>query len=71
MDGRWTRARDAMRRALAFDTEDARMQYHAGAIALHFGERDAAKRHFEKALALNPHFHPVYADEARAALARL
>ena len=71
MDGRWSEARAAIRKALVFGTEDARLQYHAGVIALHFGERAEAKRRFERALALNPHFHPVYADEARAALARL
>jgi Tfp pilus assembly protein PilF len=47
------------------------LQYHAAVIALHFGERDQARRRFEKALALNPSFHPVYADDARAELARL
>jgi len=71
MDGRWNEARDASRKALIFDTEDPRLQYHAAVIALHFGDRDEAKRRFARALALNPHFHPVYADEARATLARL
>jgi tetratricopeptide (TPR) repeat protein len=71
MDGRWSEARAAIRKALVFDTEDARLQYHAGVIALHFGDRAQARRRFEHALALNSHFHPVYADEARSELARL
>jgi len=71
MDGRWDEARVAIRKALVFDTEDSRLQYHAGAIALHFGDRAAAKRRFARALALNPRFHPSYADEARVQLARL
>jgi tetratricopeptide (TPR) repeat protein len=71
MDGRWNEARIASAKALRFDTEDSRMQYHAGAIALHFGDRATAKRRFARALALNAQFHPVYADDARAWLARL
>jgi tetratricopeptide (TPR) repeat protein len=70
-DGRWNEARIAARKALRFDTENSLLQYHAGIIALHFGDRDEAKRRFGKALALNPSFHPVYADDARAQLARL
>jgi tetratricopeptide (TPR) repeat protein len=69
--GRWDVARAASRKALRFDTEDPRLQYHAGFIALHFGAVQEAKRRFARALALNPHFHPVDADQARAELARL
>lgn len=71
MDGRWQEARAAERKALRFDTENSLLQYHAGIIALHFGQRDEAKRRLERALALNPSFHPTYADDARLALARL
>jgi tetratricopeptide (TPR) repeat protein len=70
-DGRWDEARIAARKAMRFDTEISLLQYHAGIIALHFGDRAEAKRRFEKALALNPSFHQVYADDARAQLARL
>jgi tetratricopeptide (TPR) repeat protein len=71
MDGRWDEARTWMKRAIRFDTENSLMQYHAGAIALHFGDRAEAKERFQKALALNPSFHPFYADDARTQLARL
>jgi len=71
MAGRWDAARTAIRKAVRFDTEDARLQYHAGVIALHFGDTAQAKRRLERSLALNPHFHPAYADDARAQLARL
>jgi tetratricopeptide (TPR) repeat protein len=71
MDGRWPEARVAIRKAIRFDTENALLQYHAGAIALHFGDRTEAKRRFERALALNSQFHPFYADDARAELAKL
>ncbi|GAC1571488.1 MAG: hypothetical protein NVS3B7_01660 [Candidatus Elarobacter sp.] len=71
MDGHWDEARDRSAKALRFDTENSLLQYHAGAIALHFGDRVEAKRRLAKALALNPQFHPVYADDARAKLASL
>jgi tetratricopeptide (TPR) repeat protein len=71
MDGRWDEARAHIAKALRFDTENSLLQYHAGIIAFHFGDRGDAKRRLGKALALNPQFHPVYADEARARLARL
>jgi len=71
MDGRWEDARVHERGALRFDTENALLQYHAGVIALHFGERAEARTRFERALALNPSFHPYFADDARARIARL
>ena len=71
MDGRWDEARIHMKSAIRFDTENSLLQYHAGAIALHFGDKDEANARFERALALNPSFHPFYADAARAQLARL
>jgi tetratricopeptide (TPR) repeat protein len=71
MDGRWDEARAHDAEALRYGTDNALMQYHAGAIALHFGDRAAAKEHLARALALNPWFHPFYADDARAKLAAL
>jgi tetratricopeptide (TPR) repeat protein len=70
-DGRWNEARVASRKAMRFDTENSLLQYHAGVIALHFGDTAEAKARFTKALALNPSFHQTYADDARAQLARL
>jgi tetratricopeptide (TPR) repeat protein len=71
MDGRWAEARVASAKALRFDTENSLLQYHAGAIADHFGDATQAKRYYKKALALNSQFHQVYADDARARLAAL
>jgi tetratricopeptide (TPR) repeat protein len=71
MDGRWNVARTAEAKAIRFDTEISLLQYHAGAIAQHFGDVEQAKRRFRKALELNPQFHPVYADDARTRLAAL
>ncbi len=70
-NGRLREAAVHMRAALRYDTEDARLQYHGAAIAFRLGERAEAKRRLTRALALNAHFHPVQADEARALLARL
>jgi tetratricopeptide (TPR) repeat protein len=71
MDGRWGEARRAIARALRYGTQDPLIHYHAGAIALHFGDRDAARREFRAALDRNPHFHPAFADDARKKLAAL
>ena len=69
--GKWDEARRASNRAMAYHTPDSRLFYHAGMIALHFGDRNTAKADLQHALALNPTFHPVYADAARATLASL
>jgi Flp pilus assembly protein TadD len=71
MDGHWGEARSAMAKAVRYDTDDPRLQFHAGMIALHFGDTADAKLRLSRALALNPQFHPVYADEARLVLASL
>ncbi len=71
MDGRWDEARAAMRRALRYGTADSLLQFHAGTIALHFGDAGAARRYFAAALARNPDFHPRFAEVARTELRRL
>lgn len=71
MDGHWNEARTRIARATQYGTENALLDYHAGMIALHFGDKVEAKRRLAQAIALNPHFHPFYADDARARLAVL
>jgi tetratricopeptide (TPR) repeat protein len=71
MDGKWDEARTHENRAIRFDTENSLLQYHAGVIALHFGDTTSGKARLQRALALNPSFHPFYADDARSRLARL
>ena len=71
VNGRWTLADRAMRLATRFDTQDPRIQFHAGMIDYHFGRFSDARRHLERALALNPRFDPFYADQARKVLSRL
>jgi tetratricopeptide (TPR) repeat protein len=69
--GRWDVARIAARRALAWNTPDARMWYHAGVIAEHDGDRPRALADDRRALALNPHFQAIFADDARRRIAGL
>lgn len=71
MDGRWRQADDAARKATRYDTQDPRIQFHAGMIALHFGRVALARRRLQEALNLNPRFDPSYADEARSVLAHI
>jgi tetratricopeptide (TPR) repeat protein len=69
--GRWSEARMHAERAVRLGTEDARLQYHAGVIALHCGYRDEARRRLQLALAFNPAFNPEQAPEAKTMLAAL
>jgi tetratricopeptide (TPR) repeat protein len=69
--GRLSEARDKMRHALALGTRDASLFFHAGMIEAALGEPEAARRHLETALAINPYWHPLQPAEARRTLARL
>ncbi|MBI3803876.1 MAG: tetratricopeptide repeat protein [Nitrospirae bacterium] len=70
-DRRYPEAEQAMKKALRLGTRDPRMLFHAGMIARAVGKEKEAKRLLNQALSLNPHFHPVYAQRARQALAAL
>jgi tetratricopeptide (TPR) repeat protein len=59
--GRLGEARAAIERATAHGTPEPRMLYHAGAIRLAQGEREAGTALVRRALSLNPHFD-VQAD---------
>ena len=69
--GRWKEARSYAVRAVRFNTADPELEYHAGVIALHTGHIGEARRRLAAAVAVDPHFHPVYADEARSTLATM
>ena len=71
MDNRWAEARIASAKASRYHTENSLILYHAGVIAEHYGDRTSAKADYAAALALNPSFHPTFADDARARLAKL
>lgn len=64
-------AREASARALRLGTRDAAFWFHAGMIEKALGNPDAARAHLKKALEINPHFHPAFARDARAALREL
>jgi tetratricopeptide (TPR) repeat protein len=69
--GKWRLAQVHADRAVRLGTRDARLQYHAGIIALHCGARHEGRRLLRFALNINPQFHPTQADEARRILKSL
>lgn len=54
--------------ALRLGGRDAAMHYRAGRVALAAGEREAGLALLREALAINPHFSPLHAAEARRIL---
>jgi tetratricopeptide (TPR) repeat protein len=64
--GRLDEAAAASARAVALGTRDARLWYHAGAIAMARGDEARGRALVRKALALNPGFDVTGAREARA-----
>jgi tetratricopeptide (TPR) repeat protein len=69
--GQWREAQIHADKAVALNTEDARLQYHAGVIALHNGRTAEAAARLRHALDINAQFHPAYADDARRLLAHM
>ena len=51
--------------ALRLRTRDPLLFFHAGMIAHARGDDRRARQYLQQALALNPHFHIFYADQAR------
>ena len=70
-NGQWLEAQQAVQRATRYGTEDALLQFHAGMIALHLGNREEAINRLTQAVSLNPQFHHKYADEARQVLTQI
>lgn len=69
--GRADEADAALRSALSVGTRDARVLYHAGMAALAVGDAARARQHLADALAIDPTFDVLAAEQARAALATL
>ncbi len=67
-NGRYADASKASGKALAHGTRDALLRYHAGMIAAKLGDSVRAKKELTEALAINPHFHLIYAVEAQQRL---
>jgi len=68
MAGRDPEAREAMTQALRLGTHDALLFFHAGMIERALGDRPAARRYLDRALAINSFFHPAQPAIARATL---
>ena len=67
-NGQSARAKDEMERALRMGTKDALMEYHAGMIYTALGDKAKAEVHLERALAVNPTFHVIFAADAQKRL---
>lgn len=70
-NGRFAEASRASDKALEHGTRDALLLFHAGVIAQKRGDADRARQDLAEALAINPHFHLLYADVAQQTLAAL
>jgi tetratricopeptide (TPR) repeat protein len=70
-NGNYSTAQKLLTLALSQNTPLASLHYHAGLIFDALGEQSKAHEHLEEALALNPHFHPQQASNARELLASL
>ncbi|MGC5397893.1 tetratricopeptide repeat protein [Streptomyces sp. DT20] len=71
VNGQDEEALTASDKALALGTRNALFHYHRGMIQQSLGNIDAARDDLTKALAINPHFNPLHAPLARAALKSL
>lgn len=71
VSGRDAEALPFARSALRLGTRSAELRFHLGTICAALGRTAEARTHLRAALAINPHFSPVHAPAARAALARL
>jgi tetratricopeptide (TPR) repeat protein len=64
-------AAEAISHALEQGTKDPQLLFHAGMIYEKAGDSARAKSYLQRALALNPHFHPLNSGTATETLARL
>lgn len=69
--GRDTEAIEQAHLALALGTVSAPFHYHRALINQALGRTEAARTDLRRALDIDPHFHPVDAPRARAALSRI
>jgi tetratricopeptide (TPR) repeat protein len=61
-------AATAIKEALHLNTKDALLLFHAGMIYERLGEKEKSQDYLGRAILLNPQFHLLYADVARATL---
>ncbi len=70
-NGELQAAQEAIHKALKLGTRDAKLFFHAGMIHHCLGEVDAAREFLSRALKTNPHFHILFAEQARGILQQL
>ena len=70
-NGRYRRASAFAERALALGTRNALFLFHAGMIRLELGDEAGARRYLSRALATNPNFSILHADDSARILSRL
>ena len=71
MNGRSLEARELATQAQRLGTRRAAFAYHRGMIEMAVGDIPAARQSLASALEINPHFSPLHAPRAEAALAQL
>lgn len=70
-NGKYDEAYQASQNALRYGTHDALLLYHGGVIAAKIGRSEQARQNLAAALEVNPHFHLIYAADARKSLSSL
>ena len=70
-NGQFEEAGEAINQALKLGTKDAKLFYHAGMIFNRLGDKRKAQDYLGRALATNPHFHVLFADNAIRTLREL
>jgi tetratricopeptide (TPR) repeat protein len=69
--GKYEEAKKYSTEALRLGTKDPLKLFHAGMIALEVGDKIQAREYLEEALAINPYFSILYAEEAGRTLETL
>jgi predicted Zn-dependent protease len=67
-NGKLDEAAKASENATRYGTRDALLLFHAAMIADKLGRADQARSEMKQALAINPHFHLIYAETAQQQL---
>ncbi len=70
-NGDLRRAVESINKAMSLGTPDPEIYFHAGMIAMDVGDRVAAHKHLQRALSMNPRFHPLHAEVARATIDKI
>lgn len=70
-NGKYQEASDAMNHAVRLGTKDSMMLFHEGMIQAKLGNTREAQENLTLALKINPHFHILYAVQAKQQLISL